>query len=156
MALYVYPMNANVRQLLESYMSKRRPTDSGFDIPCESMELHAETLPSLGQTVHLGIKVAAVSGESLRPCLLLPRSSISQTDMRLSNSIGLIDQGYRGEVMAKVDLFGPMKVQEGSRYFQLCRHDFLPWERIVIVDSEGELPSATDDRGSGGFGSTGA
>lgn len=36
--------------------------------------------------------------------------------------------------------------------FQLCQHNFLPWENIVIVD---ELPSPPDTRGSGGFGSTG-
>ena len=42
---------------------------------------------------------------TLEPCsfLLLPRSSISKTPLRLSNSVGLIDAGYRGELQAPVD-----------------------------------------------------
>ena len=33
----------------------------------------------------------------------MPRSSISKTPLRMSNSVGLIDGGYRGEIMASVD-----------------------------------------------------
>ena len=35
--------------------------------------------------------------------LLMPRSSISKTKFRMANSVGLIDMGYRGSIMAKVD-----------------------------------------------------
>ena len=38
-----------------------------------------------------------------KPYFLLPRSSISKTPLRLSNSIGLIDAGYRGEIIACCD-----------------------------------------------------
>ena len=50
--------------------------------------------------IHLGI-----SCENLeqKPYLLMARSSISKTPQRLSNSVGLIDAGYRGEIMAAVD-----------------------------------------------------
>ena len=44
------------------------------------------------------------------------------------------------------------RIEEGTRLFQICRHDFLPWSKIVIVD---ELPKSHDSRMSGGFGSTG-
>jgi dUTPase len=83
----------------------------------------------------------------------------------MANSIGLIDAGYRGEVQAKVDVLshgrndtdshpfedGP----DGSRLFQVCQHNFLPWNNIFIVSSLTELPTASDTRGEGGFGSTG-
>ena len=42
------------------------------------------------------------------------------------------------------------RVEKGTRLFQICRHDFLPWVSIKIVD---ELPES-DNRGTGGFGST--
>ena len=42
-----------------------------------------------------------------------------------------------------------------ARYFQLCQHDFLPWNEVRIVNALEELPQAPDNRGEGGFGSTG-
>jgi dUTP pyrophosphatase len=91
------------------------------------------------------------------PCILLPRSSISSTPFRLCNSIGLIDAGYRGELKAKADIMNVIdyEIKEGMRIFQLCQHSCLPWEKIILVDSLDELPKALDNRGSGGFGSTG-
>jgi dUTPase len=81
---------------------------------------------------------------------------LSNTYFRLSNSIGLIDIGYRGIVKAKVDIIPSNhpqhEIEGGTRYFQICRHNFMPWDKIEIVQT---LPSASDDRGEGGFGSTG-
>ena len=141
-------------------VNNHRNSDSGFDIPMlqENVKL-AHPL----HTFNLGIKVAAVENDSPLPCLLLPRSSISNSPFRLSNSIGLIDSGYRGEVKAKVDIRREMAinfineeyiVNNGLRLFQLCRNNFLPWNNVVVVQFENELPQARDNRGAGGFGST--
>jgi len=148
MALYIMADNDNVKALLEAQLKNHRFTDSGFDIPMVAQSIDMSTKTSC---FSLGIRVAA--GDS-RPCLLLPRSSIYKTPFRLCNSIGMIDAGYRGEVKAMVDNMEEttMHINEGTRMFQICRHNFLPWDSIVIVD---ELPAPTDDRGSGGFGSTG-
>jgi dUTPase len=80
----------------------------------------------------------------------------------MANSIGLIDAGYRGEVQAKMDLLNydsdahPFEDGEyGTRLFQICQHNFLPWKHIIIVPSLTELPTFSDSRGEGGFGSTG-
>lgn len=154
MSLYIYAADKNLRNLLRDNLNKHRWTDSGFDIPL----LHSHFLgnaPRFNYTVNLHVKVAAVSGGETRPCLLLPRSSISKTAVRLANSIGLIDQGYRGEVQAKVDIVSTGDLSVGERLFQICRHDFLPWNNVILVDSENELPPPPDNRGSGGFGSTG-
>jgi dUTP pyrophosphatase len=72
----------------------------------------------------------------------------------MCNSIGLIDAGYRGEVKAMADNLDNenIRIEEGTRMFQICQHNFLPWKNIVIVN---ELPAPPDNRGSGGFGSTG-
>jgi dUTP pyrophosphatase len=165
MALYIRVENPELRQMIQKQIEKHRWTDSGFDIP---MVAHNVDMSKITTCFSLGIQVAAVTrNESTNgkshvisydpyPCLLIPRSSIYKTPFRLCNSIGLIDAGYRGEVKAMVDnttpYDGEMIYDTGTRFFQICQHNFLPWKKIEIVD---ELPSPPDDRGSGGFGSTG-
>ena len=103
------------------------------------------------------------------PCgfYLYPRSSISKTRMRLANSVGIIDAGYRGDLIAAVDtigLFGSTDIwhiwketlspiKKYDRYFQVCAPDLSPF-LVHIVDAEHDLSPPTS-RGSGGFGSTG-
>jgi dUTP pyrophosphatase len=136
--------------MIEKQIQNHRFTDSGFDIPLLAKNI------DLSEKVHcfsLGISVAASNS---KPCLLLPRSSIYKTPFRLCNSIGLIDAGYRGEVKAMADNMNPeeettIRYDSGTRLFQICQHNFLPWTNIVLTD---ELPAPPDDRGSGGFGST--
>lgn len=160
MSLYIYVFEPKLRSLYKRHLeTKHRYTDSGFDLimPEQIVEFNDNCL---GQTVHTGIIVASKneSGEPT-PSLLLPRSSITGTCLRLSNSIGLIDMGYRGEIMAKCDCVDPdckaYRIEEGKRVFQLVQHNWMPWKEIKILDSLHELPSPPDNRGSGGFGSTG-
>ena len=156
MSLYIYA-EEDVRPLLETRVAAHRRTDSGFDIP--SLALKVDTDENVAHVFRLKIHVAAVDDFLLpTPCLLLPRSSISNTPFRMMNSVGLIDAGYRGEVQARCDIIAGWKTvfetPEGHRYFQIVRHDFLPWKRIVLVNSLAELPAPPDSRGSGGFGST--
>jgi dUTP pyrophosphatase len=98
--------------------------------------------------IHLGI-----SCENLeqKPYLLMARSSISKTPLRLSNSVGLIDAGYRGEIMAAVDNIKDYSytVEKGQRLFQLVS---MSGEAIhfTLVDRLSDT-----SRGDGGFGSTG-
>jgi dUTP pyrophosphatase len=85
--------------------------------------------------------------------LLFPRSSIKDKDIILSNCVGVIDSGYRGEIMFK---FRPINGIEdafiyavGDRVGQLI---IIPYPSIEFVETE-ELSDS--DRGDGGFGSTG-
>lgn len=166
MSLYIYAENDDLYGMLKTQLKNHRWSDSGFDIPVLSQSIK---LPSKQHSFNLGIKVAAVTTDNVCgdiynvPCLLLPRSSIYKTPYRMANSIGLIDSGYRGEVQAKVDIMqdectndeGVIYVTKGTRMFQIVRHDFLPWNKIEIVDNIEDLPNGNDDRGAGGFGSTG-
>ena len=81
----------------------------------------------------------------------MPRSSISKTPIRLCNSVGLIDAGYRGEIMAAVDNIKQedYTISAGQRLFQIVAMDGSPLS-FELVD---EL--STTSRGAGGFGSTG-
>jgi dUTPase len=162
MSLYVYVIDPTIREKFREHLKKRRWTDSGFDLLSPKVCLDfTECL--YGVEMKLGVVCAAFTetGEPA-PYLLLARSSTSLTPLRMSNQIGLADMGYRGELIARVDTMGPgingingYLVEEGRRLFQIVQHNWMPWKSIYIVDDIHELPSAPDDRGSGGFGSTG-
>ena len=95
--------------------------------------------------IPLGIKTEPTHGY-----MLIPRSSIIKTTLRLANSVGIIDKSYRGEVMAVVDNIGTDNVclKTGSCYFQIVAFD----GNLPTYTLKDELSSTT--RGSGGFGST--
>lgn len=85
--------------------------------------------------------------------LLFPRSSIHKNVERLSNSVGVIDSGYRGEIMAVFDV-NPENIfddlyTEGQRSAQLI---VVPYATCETVWAD-ELSQT--ERGSGGYGSTG-
>jgi len=93
---------------------------------------------------------------------MYPRSSLSKTRLRLANSTGIIDAGYRGHLMGmfdvvnipddddiEADFFG----QKYERYLQICAPGLVPII-VELVNTKEELGDDTV-RGSGGFGSTG-
>jgi dUTP pyrophosphatase len=82
---------------------------------------------------------------------LFPRSSISETDHFLRNSVGVIDSGYRGEIKLRMSIpeLGSREYNLGDKIGQLIIMK-LPWVDIEEVE---ELSDS--DRGEGGFGSTG-
>lgn len=102
--------------------------------------------------IKLGIKINAYKDEYLSSYMIFPRSSMgSKTPLRLSNSIGLVDSGYTGELMIIVDNISNDNyiINEGDRLVQLVgpNHE-SPF--CDIVDKIEET-----DRNTNGFGSTG-
>lgn len=86
--------------------------------------------------------------------LLFPRSSVARKDLVLSNCVGVIDSGYRGEVTAKFGLANRPQVEDpiyraGDRICQMVIVE-LPGVEFVEADS-----LSGSDRGEGGYGSTG-
>ena len=93
-----------------------------------------------------------------------PRSSLSNTSLRLANSVGTIDAGYRGHLMGKFDLIDSellpntdftklgYSLDKYVRLVQICAPNLLPI-LVKIVDTKEEL--GTSLRGEGGFGSSG-
>jgi dUTPase len=163
MSLYIYVIDPELRQKFRQHLSNRRWTDSGFDLLCPQLSINfPEGDENYGIELKLGVKCAALteSGEPA-PYLLLARSSTSLTPLRMSNQIGLADMGYRGELIARVDYVGYVddieqyNIEEGRRLFQIVQHNWMPWTDICIVDTEQDLPPPPDNRGAGGFGSTG-
>lgn len=85
--------------------------------------------------------------------LLLPRSSISNKDLVLCNSIGVIDESYTGELKLRFKLLGDRDYlkdvyEVGERIGQLM---IIP-RPVIYFEEVTELK--VTDRGSGGFGST--
>lgn len=83
--------------------------------------------------------------------LLFPRSSIKKYGLILSNSVGVIDSNYRGEIMAFF-----RKSKDNDHIYQVgergCQMIILPYPKINLIESD-ELTDT--NRGSGGFGSSG-
>ena len=103
-----------------------------------------------GNKLRTGVKIQLPEGWQ---ALILPRSSIgAKTPLRLSNSVGLIDSGYRGELGVLYDNTSdePYTINTGDRIAQLL---VMPSYRFQakVVDI-----LADSDRGEGGFGSSGA
>ena len=81
--------------------------------------------------------------------LVFPRSSIRKTDLILSNSVGVIDSGYRGEIQATFKRSGVYAYAVGDR---ICQIMIIPHPPIEFEEAD-ELSDT--ERGEGGFGSTG-
>jgi len=148
--------------------------DSGFDlfIPFDYSEHEYgytdNRLSPVTFRAPLGVKFsmsrfnAVYKKSSATGYYLYPRSSIVKTPFRLSNSVGIIDSGYRGEIMAVVDNIDAVNndiktclnkyMPPMSRMFQICSPTLEPF-MIQIVDSEDKL--GLTERGSGGVCSTG-
>lgn len=85
---------------------------------------------------------------------IIPRSGTGRKGLVLANTVGLIDSDYQGEIMLSVwnrSAYDDLVIKHGDRIAQLV---FMPVAsaRWIVVD---EFENNTE-RGTGGFGSTGA
>jgi dUTP pyrophosphatase len=136
------------RLVPEAILPERaHPGDAGFDL--RSIE-DVEVGPGERAMVRTGLAVAIPDGHA---GLVLPRSGLaSNHGLTLANAPGLIDAGYRGELICSVvnlDRDQSVKIVRGDRIAQLVVVA-VPGLRPTWVD---ELPPSS--RGEGGFGSTG-
>ena len=86
---------------------------------------------------------------------MYPRSSISKSNIRLANNVGIIDAGYRGHLMGMFDVIYEEEttINKFDRFLQICAPNLIPIF-VELVNSREELGVETT-RGNGGFGSTG-
>ena len=134
--------------------------DAGLDILNPEIVIPAKSKGKIKFGIHCEMlkktifNINAINFEKTEGCsfLLMPRSSISKTPLRMANSIGLIDSGYRGELMAVVDNISDTDyiVEKDSRLFQIVNSDLKSFSKVEYVDELSET-----SRGDGGFGSTG-
>jgi len=85
---------------------------------------------------------------------LHPRSSIIKTPLRLANSTGIVDSGYRGNIIGAFDCVTEQHfINEHERLIQICAPSLMPIY-VELVENEYDLGEETA-RGGGGFGSSG-
>jgi dUTP pyrophosphatase len=124
---------------------KAHASDAGFDLVAVSVE---EDRKREIVTYHTGLAIEIPEGHV---GLLFPRSSVYKHQLMLSNCVGVLDSGYRGEVMFKFRVCQPhiSRYCSGDRIGQLL---VVKLPEFEMVESD-ELSDS--DRGEGGYGSTG-
>ena len=138
------PMTVDAGAKVPTYAHE---TDAAADL--YAMETIVVEGNTLGNKIRTGVKIQLPEGWL---AFILPRSSIgAKTPLRLSNSVGLIDSGYRGELGVLYDNISdtPYTINAGDRIAQLL---VMPSYRFQakVVDI-----LADSDRGEGGFGASG-
>jgi dUTP pyrophosphatase len=127
--------------------SAARPGDVGLDLTATRIGAYDNITQVY--TYHTGIAVEIPEGYV---GLIMPRSSIANQELSLANSVGVIDQGYRGELIVKFRCTSDTPLRyygAGERVAQLV---IVPAPK-VMVSVVRELSST--ERGEYGFGSTG-
>jgi dUTP pyrophosphatase len=140
-------LTIKVKKLHENAVipSYAKPGDAGMDLTITSQISNTTFDVSYGFGIAMEIPNGYVG-------LVFPRSSVKNLDLLLSNCVGVIDSGYRGEIQAtfkKTYGLDSTKYNVGERGAQII---ILPYPQVFMVESD-ELSDT--ERGSGGFGSTG-
>lgn len=130
--------------------------DSGFDLFLPR-DFHCTNtnINRMNHQVQCCATIVCESGRRLATGFYMyPRSSISKTMLRLANNTGIIDSGYRGDLIGVFDCLVPnYLVYRDDRLAQICAPGLIPIY-VRIANNLGELGEETL-RGDGGFGSTG-
>lgn len=134
-------MKLKIKKLHENAIipSYAKEGDAGMDLSCVSV-----TEEELYTQYGIGIAIQIPEGYV---GLVYPRSSISKTNHLMANSVGVIDSGYRGEILVRMR--GKAEYLVGDRVAQLVITPVI----TADVEEVNELDEST--RGTGGFGSTG-
>lgn len=125
--------------------TKAHSTDAGFDLTCISFE---EDPVKEIVTYHTGIAMEIPKGYV---GLVFPRSSVYKVQLQLSNSVGIIDSCYRGEIMFKYRIVKP-HIRRFGLWDRIGQIIIMPYPEIDFVEVT-ELDDS--DRGTGGYGSSG-
>jgi len=143
-------VDLKVKKLSESAVlpTRAKSGDAGLDL-CANEAAHLG--PGERWKVGTGIAVELPSGHA---GLVLPRSGLADRyGISLVNSPGLIDSGYRGEIsvlLLNTDPAEVFRVEPGDRIAQLVIVPYLEAEPVEVPDL------SSSERGSDGFGSSGA
>ena len=140
-------MQVKIKLLTENSVKPKyaKASDAGLDLVATSIKENTTFQVTYGLGIALEIPDGFVG-------LVFPRSSIRNTELALSNSVGVIDSGYRGELQAtfnKLNGLDSIAYNVGDRVVQLVIIPH-PVVQLKVVD---ELSNS--ERGEGGFGSSG-
>jgi dUTP pyrophosphatase len=170
-------MKVKIKKLVpEAFIPQyMKPDDSGMDLVATSRIFDSEGNCTYGTGLSMEIPVGYMG-------LIFPRSSNAKKDLILSNSVGIIDPGYRGEIFLKfkpTGYFASVPLDElvgfeSDHYDYICFSKEVPdgedvTELYAIGDRIGQIviiprPAIEWEeveelsetvRGTGGYGSSG-
>jgi dUTP pyrophosphatase len=154
--LYLYTEDAELRALYKHKQAQPFKGDAGVDLFVPTTIELDSTHPTYFVDHRIICRMTRSDSNESVSYYLYPRSSISKTPLRLANSVGIIDSGYRGPIIAALDFHSashPYVVDSHSRLVQICSPTLSPIQ-LVVCDHLSEMDIHTD-RGSNGFGSSG-
>jgi dUTP pyrophosphatase len=164
LSIFVDSNDDYLKQLYINYAKKHNQKilddphfyDAGFDVflPLNNKVFKKSITNKVDFNTKCCAKIYNDNGSYFTPFYTYARSSISKTPLRLANNQGIIDAGYRGNLIGMFDCMEEeYNIQEYSRILQICAPNLIPIY-VNIVDTFEELGQSTL-RGDGGFGSTG-
>jgi len=116
--------------------------DAGLDLTAVSCKI----IDSEHVKYNFGIAVEIPTGYV---GLIFPRSSCYKKRQLMSNCVGVIDSGYRGEISTIMLGTSQESYDEGDRVAQLI---IMPYPNVEMVEV---VKLSESERGNGGYGSTG-
>lgn len=174
--IYINPEYPELMEIYKKAVEKHNKNilkdfpDSGFDLYVPNDEHFSYNQLMKTKMIDFQIKTemncsSCYSGGSgffdrSKAFYLYARSSLSKTPLMLSNHVGVVDSGYRGNLMGAFRcLYSDddtntyfYSVPKHSRLVQICLPSLEPF-RVIMVERPEDLSNT--ERGEGGFGSTG-
>ena len=141
-------MKIHFKKLVQTAQKPKfgKPGDAGADLVATSVDFSRKNQVVYGTGLAVEIPEGMVG-------LVFPRSSVRNYDLSMANSVGVIDSGYRGEIMVTFNILNLHTVensyQVGDRIAQLIIMP-VPLAKYVEVEELSET-----QRGQQGHGSTG-
>ena len=160
-SMYKEHIDKHIRKLLDT----PKYIDAGFDVLVPTY--YTFSIEDINQIkINFSIKCEAYLvhldssnyGAHHTGFYMYPRSSLSKTYLRLANCVGIIDSGYRGNLIGIFDKSNTLvnsneyvnQVKKGERLVQICAPGLVPIVPILVDEMD-----TNTSRGEGGFGSTG-
>ena len=128
--------------------TRSHSTDAGLDLTTYGFTQEVDASGKLVLVYHTGLAVEIPEGYM---GLLFMRSSVATKSVTMTNCVGIIDSGFRGEIIGKFKITTdsiPTVYQEGERVMQLV---VMPYQQFEPVFAD-ELSDG--DRGEKGYGSS--
>ena len=164
--LYLFTENPELKSLYVEKMKSSSRGDAGIDLYVPDTIEESDTTKTLFLDHQIICRMTKETMDWEVPVsyYLYPRSSISKTPYRLANSVGIIDSGYRGNIIAALDCIRniqniqniqniPYTLEKFQRIVQICAPTLEPVQ-LVVCNSKEEMNMNTE-RSTGGFGSSG-
>lgn len=135
------PLQVKIKRLNENAVipAYAHPTDAGLDLTATSKKIEDNGIVTYGTGIAVEIPKGYVG-------LIFPRSSNCKKELLLSNSVGVIDSCFRGEIMLKyaptTKIAHPERLIDRLRYFfygtQCGKHINLNFIITIMRDSKRE------------------